>query len=184
MAAKYSDDEYEHDSDDEYDEDIGMWVGNPLKYADHDDEGNYKDKEEKEEKETRPLAASEPKAHSDSVKSETRKDKLKRLMREKWIREREERKPVTVATVVVTAPKMDADLAAARRGLPYAWEAHLSKTHGEVFYYNRQTGERVWIKPRINDVGRGVRKSARKKRSRAKQSKRKRSMKRRTIRRK
>jgi hypothetical protein len=26
VAAKYSDAEYEHDSDDEYDEDIGMWV--------------------------------------------------------------------------------------------------------------------------------------------------------------
>ena len=31
MAAKYSDAEYEHDSDDEYDEDIGMWVRKSAK---------------------------------------------------------------------------------------------------------------------------------------------------------
>lgn len=183
MASKYSDDE--HDSDDEYDEDIGMWVGNPLKYGDYDNEGNYK---ETEEKEVKPLAAAESNRIPDSVKSESRREKLKRLMREKWIREREERKPVSVPVITVPlAPKVDADLAAARRGLPYAWEAHLSKTHGKVFYYNRQTGERVWEKPRANDVGKGGRKSTKKKRSRAKQPKRKRSMKRRrhaTIRRK
>jgi hypothetical protein len=178
MAAKYSDDEYEHDSDDEYDDDIGMWVGNPLKNGDYDNEGNYKEKEEKE----KPLAASEPEGRKDSVKSESRNEKLKRLMREKWIREREERKPVSAP--VITAPKEDADLVAARRGLPYAWEAHLSKTHGKVFYYNRQTGERVWEKPRANDMGKGGRKSAKKRRSRAKQPKRKRSVKRRSIRRK
>jgi hypothetical protein len=181
MASKY-----QHDSDDEYDEDIGMWVGNPLKYGDYDNEGNYKETKEKGEKEVKPLGASEP---ADSVKSESKREKLKRLMREKWIREREERKPASVPVIVSvitvpSAPKVDADLAAARKGLPYAWEAHLSKTHGKVFYYNRQTGERVWEKPRANDVGRGLRKSARKKRSRAKKSKRKRSMKRRTIRRK
>jgi hypothetical protein len=178
MAAKYSDDE--HDSDDEYDEDIGMWVGNPLKHGDYDNEGNYKEKkekkEEKEEKE-KPLAASEPTGHSDSVESESRNKKYKRLMREKQIRER----PVSVAP---EAPKWDTDLVAARRGLPYAWEAHLSKTHGRVFYYNRQTGEGVWDKPRTNNVGKGVHKGTKKKRSRAKQPKRKRSMKRRTIRRK
>lgn len=177
MASKY-----EHDSDDEFDDDIGMWVGNPLKYGEYDNEGNYKEEEKKEEKEEKPLGASEPKSHSDSVKSESRREKLKRLMREKWIREREERKAVSVPVIAV--PKVDADLAAARRGLPYAWEAHLSKTHGQVFYYNRQTGERVWEKPRANDVGKGGRKSTKKKRSRAKQPKRKRSMKRRTIRRK
>jgi hypothetical protein len=172
MASKYSDDE--RDSDDEYDEDIGMMVGNPLKYGDYDNEGNYIEKEEKEE---RPLAASKP---VDSVKSESRNEKYKRLMREKAAREKAERKQAPQPS----APKGDTDLAAARRGLPYAWEAHLSKTHGIVFYYNRQTGEQAWKKPRTNDVGKGGRKSTRKKASRAKKSKRKRSMKRRTIRRK
>jgi hypothetical protein len=172
MASKYSDDE--RDSDDEYDEDIGMMVGNPLKHGDYDNEGNYKEKEEK--KEEKPLAASKP---VDSVKSESRNEKYKRLMREKSAREKAERTPA------ISAPKGDTDLAAARRGLPYAWEAHLSKTRGIVFYYNRQTGEYAWKKPRTNDVGKGGRKSARKKGSRAKQSKRNRSMKKRhTIRRK
>ena len=178
MASKYSDDE--RDSDDEYDEDIGMMVGNPLKHGDYDNEGNYIEKEAKEEK---PLAASKP---VDSVKSESRNEKYKRLMREKAAREKAERKPAVVATPQPqpSVPKGDTDLAAARRGLPYAWEAHLSKTHGIVFYYNRQTGEHAWKKPRTNDVEKGGRKSTRKKASRAKKSKRKRSMKRRTIRRK
>lgn len=170
MASKYSDNE--RDSDDEYDEDIGMMVGNPLKHGDYDNEGNYIEKEEKEEKDEKPLAASKP---VDSVKSESRNEKYKRLMREKAAREKAERKSV---------PKGDTDLEAARRGLPYAWEAHLSKTHGIVFYYNRQTGEHSWKKPLTNDIGKGGRKSTRKKGSRAKKTKRKRSMKRRTIRRK
>ena len=76
MAAKHSD----HDSDDEYDEDIGMWVGNPLKHGDYDNEGNYKEKEAKEEKKASPLAALKP---VESVKSESRNEKYKRLMREK-----------------------------------------------------------------------------------------------------
>ena len=173
MSAKHSYDEYERDSDDEYDEDIGMWVGNPLKHGDYDNEGNYKEKEaKKEEKKASPLAALK---HSEPVKSESRNEKYKRLMREKFLRERGESK---------AAPKVNVDLAAARRGLPYAWEAHISKTHGKVFYYNRQTGERTWDDPRNNNVGKGVRKSTRKRGSRAKHSKRKRSMKRRTIRRK
>ena len=92
MAAKYSD----HDSDDEYDEDIGMWVGNPLKHGDYDNEGNYKEKEEKkEEKKASPLAALK---HSEPVKSESRNEKYKRLMREKADREKAARK---------SAPKRD-----------------------------------------------------------------------------
>ena len=105
MASKYPDNEYEHDSDDEFDEDIGMWVGNPLKHGDYDNEGNYI---EKEEKEASPLAASEPKGRIDSVKSESRNEKYKRLMREKAAREKAERKPA------ISAPKGDTDLAAAR----------------------------------------------------------------------
>ena len=86
MAAKYSD----HDSDDEYDEDIGMWVGNPLKHGDYDNEGNYKEKEEKkEEKKASPLAALKP---VEPVKSESRNEKYKRLMREKADREKAARK--------------------------------------------------------------------------------------------
>lgn len=117
MAAKHS--------DDEYDEDIGMMVGNPLKHGDYDNEGNYKEKEAKEEKKAAPLAALKP---AESVKSESRNEKYKRLMREKAV--------------------------AARK----------STVKG--------------------GVGKGVRKSTRKKGSRAKKTKRKRSMKRRTIRRK
>ena len=82
MAAKHSD----HDSDDEYDEDIGMWVGNPVNHGDYDNEGNYK---EKEEKKASPLAALKP---VESVKSESRNEKYKRLMREKADREKAARK--------------------------------------------------------------------------------------------
>ena len=85
MAAKHSD----HDSDDEYDEDIGMWVGNPLKHGDYDNEGNYKEKQAKEEKKASPLAALKP---VEPVKSESRNEKYKRLMREKADREKAARK--------------------------------------------------------------------------------------------
>ena len=88
MAAKHSD----HDSDDEYDEDIGMWVGNPLKHGDYDNEGNYKEKHaKKEEKKASPLATLK---HSEPVKSESRNEKYKRLMREKADREKAARKSV------------------------------------------------------------------------------------------
>lgn len=55
MASKYS--------DDEYDEDIGMWVGNPLKYE------NYKETEEKEEeeKETQKKTEYETSYHSPKI---------------------------------------------------------------------------------------------------------------------
>ena len=188
MASRYSDDEYEHDSDDEFDEDIGMWVGNPFKYGNYDNEGNYIEKEVKEEEEkVKPLAVPVSKGKTESVETETRKDKLKRLMREKMAREKAERKS---AAAVVASPvsKGDADLAAARIGLPSGWEAHLSRTYGKVFYYNQKTGERVWERPSSNNMGKGGRKSVRRRGSRAKQPKRrrsmKRSMKRRTIRRK
>ena len=87
MAAKHSD----HDSDDEYDEYIGMWVGNPLKHGDYDNEGNYKEKGVKEEKKASPLAALKP---AKPVKSESRNEKYKRLMREKADREKSMRKSV------------------------------------------------------------------------------------------
>jgi hypothetical protein len=162
-----AEDEYESDSErDDYDyndgippyegamwdDDIKVWVSNPIDPEIYDEEGNYKIPPEDIVVEPAPTPAPAP-----VQQQESRRDKIKRLMREK-VRASMTKKPEPVVVMPPPAPMPapaptpappteDPRIVEARIGLPPGWQPLISKTNNIVYYYNQNTGNKQYERP-------------------------------------
>ena len=154
-----------------WDRDINAWVSGP----DDNQEDNDRILPEDIVLEPAPAAVLAP---TPSQPQESRRDRMRRLMRERA----PARAPAPVVAVrppPPTPPTEDPRIVAARIGLPSLpspWKAIWSNKHNDVYYFDPRNGQSQWEQPTMG--GKRTRRHLRP-RSRAKRPKRKKSTRRR-----
>eukprot|EP00928_Gymnodinium_smaydae_P021455 TRINITY_DN1836_c1_g1_i1.p1 TRINITY_DN1836_c1_g1~~TRINITY_DN1836_c1_g1_i1.p1 ORF type:complete len:1223 (-),score=274.88 TRINITY_DN1836_c1_g1_i1:118-3786(-) len=58
------------------------------------------------------------------------------------------KRPLGCTIRLPSGPPVQGGATAAEHGLPAGWEANWDQTHGAYYYFNRQTNQRTWRKPR------------------------------------
>ena len=153
-----SEDGYEYESDSErddydyndgippyegamWDDDIKVWVSNPIDPEIYDEEGNYRIPPEDIIVEPAPapavLAVAMP-----IQPQESRRDQIRRLLRER-ARARQPAPVVAVpppAPMPAPAPTEDPRIVEARIGLPPGWQPLISRSTGRIYYYHPKKG--------------------------------------------
>ena len=133
-----------------WDDEFKVWVSNPIDPEIYDEEGNYRIPPEDIIVEPAPAPAPAP-----IQQQESKMDKIKRLMRERY----SARLPINPEPVVVmpppapmpapapAPPREDPRIVEARIGLPTPWEARISNTHNIVYYFNPINQTKQWERP-------------------------------------
>lgn len=147
-----------------WDDEFRNWVSNPIDPEIYDEEGNYRILPEDIVVEPAPVPALAP-----TQPQESRRDQIRRLMRERQRERVRARAPVVVVPPPPpTPPTEDPRIVEARIGLPSPWEAHISNTYNIVYYFDPRNGNKQWERPTMG--GKRTRR-----RARAKQPKKKRT---------
>ena len=123
-----------------WDDEFKVWVSNPIDPEIYDEEGNYKIPPEDIVVEPAPMPAPTP---APIQQQESHKDKIKRLIRERF----SARLPINPEPVVAVpppapapAPTEDPRIVEARVGLPPGWQPLISRNTNRVYYYNPKKG--------------------------------------------
>jgi hypothetical protein len=127
-----------------WDNEFRNWVSNPIDSEIYDEEGNYRILPEDIIVEPATAAAAAA-VLAPSQPQESRRDQMRRLMRERV------RAPAPVVVVPPplppTPPIEDPRIVEARIGLPTPWEAHISNTYNVVYYFDPRNGNKQWERP-------------------------------------
>ena len=180
-----SEDDYQYESDSErndydyndgippyegamWDDEFQVWVSNPMDPEIYDEEGNYRIPPEDIIVEPEPAPMSAPAPPPIQETEQTRRDKLnakRRRMAEKALAE-QKTEITPIPPPLPTPPTEDPRIVEARIGLPSPWQAYISKTHNEVYYFDPRNGAIQWERPTMGGKRRNGKTT--RKRSRAK----------------